>query len=151
MKIHSYAWNLDPARHPYGGGGVSFALRDFMKFGQLMLNGGTWQGRRILSRDFVARASSPLNTLGSNTFNKYGYLWWGRDYPYRERKVYAFAALGNGGQNVIVIPDLDLVLASFSGSYATRAYRRFADQLIPENILPAVREDSTRKANRRPR
>jgi CubicO group peptidase (beta-lactamase class C family) len=146
MKIDRYAWNLDPARHPYGGGGLNLLLRDFMKFGQLMLNGGTWQGRRILSRDFVARASSPLKTVGSNTFNKYGYLWWDRDYPYRERKVYAFAALGNGGQNVMVIPDLDLVLASFSGSYATRAYRRFSDELIPQNILPAVREGTTIKA-----
>ncbi len=112
-----------------------------MKFGQLMLNGGTWQGRRILSRDFVARASSPLKTIGSR---KYGYLWWGIDYLYRERKVYAFAALGAGGQNVMVIPELDLVLASFSGSYATRAYRRFSDELIPQNILPAVREKGRR-------
>lgn len=143
MKIDRYAWNLDPARHPYGGGGLNLLLRDFMKFGQLMLNGGTWQGRRILSRDFVARASSSLKDLGSLTFRKYGYLWWGRDYPYRERKVYAFAALGAGGQNVMVIPDLDLVLASFSGSYATRAYRRFSDELIPEYILPAVREGTT--------
>jgi CubicO group peptidase (beta-lactamase class C family) len=148
MKIDRYAWNLDPARHPYGGGGVDFLLRDLMKFGQLMLNGGTWQGRRILSRDFVARASSPLKTVGSNTFNKYGYLWWDRDYPYRERKVYTFAALGTGGQNIMVIPELDLVLASFSGSYATRAYRRFSDELIPQNILPAVREVTATRMQR---
>ena len=148
MKINRYAWGLDRAGNPYGGGGMGVMLRDFAKFGQLMLNGGTWQGRRILSRDFVARASSPLTTVGSNTFNKYGYLWWDRDYPYRERKVYAFAALGNGGQNVIVIPDLDLVLASFSGSYATKAYRRFSDELIPEYILPAVLENATKKIQR---
>jgi CubicO group peptidase (beta-lactamase class C family) len=140
MKIDRYSWGLDRAGNPYGGGGSEFLLRDFMKFGQLMLNGGTWQGRRILSRDFVARASSPLKDLGSLTFRKYGYLWWGRDYPYRERKLHAFAALGAGGQNVIVIPDLDLVLASFSGSYATKGYRRFSDELIPEYILPAMRE-----------
>jgi len=141
MKISRYAWGLDRAGNPYGGGGMGVMLRDFAKFGQLMLNGGTWQGRRILSGDFVKRASSPLKDLGSQTFKKYGYLWWDRDYPYRERKVYAFAALGNGGQNVIVIPDLDIVLATFSGSYGTRAYRRFADELVPEYILPAVRED----------
>lgn len=145
MKINHYAWNLDPARQPYGGGGLNLQLRDFMKFGQLMLNGGTWGGRRILSRDFVKRASSPLKTIGSNTFSKYGYLWWNREYPYREHKVYVFAALGAGGQNVMVIPELDLVLASFSGSYATRAYRRFSDELIPQNILPAVLEDAAKR------
>ena len=148
MKISRYAWGLDHAGNPYGGGGMGVRLRDFAKFGQLMLNGGTWHGRRILSRDLVARASSPLTTIGSNTFSRYGYLWWNRDYTYRERKVYAFAALGNGGQNVIVIPDLDLVLATFSGSYATRAYKRFADELVPEYILPAVRENATKKIQR---
>jgi CubicO group peptidase (beta-lactamase class C family) len=148
MKIHRYGWALDPASQPYGGGGMQLQLRDFMKFGQLMLNGGTWQGRKILSPDFVARASSPLKTLGSNTYHKYGYLWWGNEYPYRGRKVYAFAALGNGGQNVIVIPDLDLVLACFSGSYATRGYKRFSDELVPEMILPAVRENSTTSVRR---
>ena len=100
MKIKNYAWALDPARNPFGGGGMQLELRDFMKFGQLMLNGGTWGGRRILSHDFVIRASTPTKTIGSQTASNYGYLWWGRDYTYRGRKVTAFAALGNGGQNV---------------------------------------------------
>jgi CubicO group peptidase (beta-lactamase class C family) len=47
MKIGTYAWPLDGAGHPYGGGGVQFLPRDFMKMGQLMLDGGTWQGRRM--------------------------------------------------------------------------------------------------------
>lgn len=143
MKINYYSWGLDRAGNPYGGGGTDLLPRDFMKFGQLMLNGGTWQGRRILSREFVARASSPLKTIGSR---KYGYLWWVVDYPYRERKVTAFQALGAGGQNVTVIPDLDLVIASFSGSYATRAYGHVTGELIPKNILPAVREGTTTSA-----
>ena len=59
LKITTYAWPLSPAGQPYGGGGMQFLPRDFMKLGQLMLNGGTWQGRRILSDEFVARASAP--------------------------------------------------------------------------------------------
>jgi CubicO group peptidase (beta-lactamase class C family) len=143
MKIDRYAWPLDRAGNPYGGGGTNLLLRDFMKFGQLMLNGGTWQGRRILSRDFVARASSPHKTIGSR---KYGYLWWVAEYPYKERKVNVFQALGNGGQNITVIPDLDLVIASFSGSYATKAYGYATGELIPQYILPAIREGATIKA-----
>jgi hypothetical protein len=45
-----------------------------------------------------------------------------------------------GGQNITVIPDLDLVIASFSGSYFSKGYGRVTGELIPENILPAVRE-----------
>ena len=47
LQIRTYAWPLDPVGHPYGGGAVQFLPRDFMKLGQLMLNGGTWGGRRI--------------------------------------------------------------------------------------------------------
>jgi CubicO group peptidase (beta-lactamase class C family) len=106
-----------------------------------MLNGGVWQGRRILSQEFVARAASPLTQIGSR---KYGYLWWMNEYPYKDRKVFAYHALGAGGQNITVIPELDLVIGSFSGSYATRAYGYFTGEAIPKYILPAIREDSTR-------
>jgi CubicO group peptidase (beta-lactamase class C family) len=141
MKIRDYGWPLDRAGNPYGGGGMQFTLRDFAKFAQLMLNGGTWQNHRILSRDFVTRASSPLTTLGRRS---YGYLWWVGDYPYKDRKVNVYWALGAGGQNLTIIPELDLVVATFSGSYFTRAYGWATGELIPRDILPAVRENSAR-------
>lgn len=137
LKIHRYGWFQDPAGNPFGGGGVQFLPRDFMKFGQLMLNGGTWGGRRILSKDFVARLSSPLYPLGSMA---YGYNWWVIDYPYKGRQLRSFAALGNGGQVTLVIPELDMVVQAHSANYATaRLTRAFQADLFPNYILPAVR------------
>ena len=136
MKIDRYGWPMDPAGHPYGGGGVQFLPRDFMKLGQLMLNGGTWEGRRILGRDFVARASSPLYRMGERG---YGYLWWVTDYPYRDRTMRTFSALGAGGQLVTVAPELDLVIASYGANYSSRGWRHVQNELIPQSILPAVR------------
>lgn len=136
MKIRRYGWLLDPAGNPYGGGGVQFLPRDFMKFGQLMLDGGTWEGRRILGRDFVARASASLYHLRNIT---YGYLWWGIDYPYKGRTVHAFYAIGAGGQIVTVIPELGLVVATFAGNYSSRGTAE-TSHLVPRYILPAVRE-----------
>ncbi|HEX3127607.1 MAG TPA: serine hydrolase [Thermoanaerobaculia bacterium] len=136
MKIDRYGWPIDPAGNPYGGGGVQLLPRDFMKFGQLMLNGGTWEGRRILSRDFVARASASLYHLRNVT---YGYLWWGIDYPYKNRTVHAFYATGAGGQTVTVVPDLDLVVATFAGNFSSKGSAE-ASLLTPRYILPAVRE-----------
>jgi CubicO group peptidase (beta-lactamase class C family) len=115
---------------------VQFLPRDFMKLGQLMLNGGTWQGRRILSHGFVTRASSPLYRLGSRT---YGYLWWSWDYPYRGRRLHVYAALGAGGQVVMVVPELDMVIAVFGANYSSRGWRWMTDEAIPRFILPAVR------------
>jgi CubicO group peptidase (beta-lactamase class C family) len=137
MKIKRYGWGLDRAGNPYGGGGAAFTLRDLAKFGQLMLGGGVWQGRRVLSREWVERATSPITTIGSR---QYGYLWWVGDYPYKDRKVNVFWALGAGGQNITVIPELDLVIATFSGSYATKAYGYGTGELIPNHILPAINE-----------
>lgn len=136
MGISTYAWPLDPAGNPYGGGGAQFLLRDFLKFGQLMLNGGTWEGRRILSREFVARASAPLYNLRGIY---YGYLWWMEDYPYKNRTVRAVRATGAGGQYITVIPELDLVVAVYAGNYNSRIQGE-VHQYVPRNILPAVRE-----------
>jgi CubicO group peptidase (beta-lactamase class C family) len=137
MQIARYAWPLDPAGHPYGGGGVRMLPRDFMKLGQLMLGGGVWGGRRILGADFVARASSPLHDLNGI---QYGYLWWNIEYPYKQRTLRAYFAAGNGGQAVMAIPALDLVIAVYAGNYSDRTSIIVQQELIPKYILPAVRE-----------
>jgi CubicO group peptidase (beta-lactamase class C family) len=143
MKISRYSWWLDPAGHPYGAGAIGFLPRDFIKFGQLMLNSGTWQGRRILSREFVARASSPLYHLWGW---QYGYLWWSLDYPYKDRTVHGFHAGGAGGQAVVVIPELDLVIATFGGNYFSSSSWYAQQNTIPQYLLPAVREPGDDKS-----
>ena len=136
LRMRTYGWGTDPAGNAYGGGGAHFLPRDFMKFGQLMLNQGTWNGRRILSKEFVARASSPLVKIGTRS---YGLGWWIYDLPYRDRTVRAFAALGNGGQNVFVVPDLDLVIAVYASNYGDRVLFEIQNELVPNQILPAIR------------
>jgi len=136
LGIRRYAWGLDGARNPYGGGGMALTTRDMMKFGQLMLEGGTWHGRRLLSRAFVARASSPLVKI--NGEREYGLLWWPQAYRVGERTVRGFAALGNGGQIVMVFPELELVIATNGGSYASRGWRYVGGELVPQ-VLAAVR------------
>jgi len=143
LKIRRYDWGLDPAGHPYGGGGMNLLLRDFIKLGQLMLNGGTWEGRRIVSQEFAARAGSPLYHL-RNIY--YGYLWWSEDYPYKNRTVRTYSARGAGGQTVTVVPDLDLIVATFAGNFSSRKGMFAAStDPIPRIILPAVREPGDNK------
>jgi CubicO group peptidase (beta-lactamase class C family) len=136
LKIDRYLWPLNGAGQPYGAGGASFRARDFMKFGQLMLDGGTWNGHRILTRDYVRRSTSPSYALGRFHF---GYLWWIHDYPYKDRTVRAFWAGGNGGQAVVVIPELDLVVATFGSNYFSAGGYYVQLEVIPKAILPAVR------------
>ena len=137
LQIPHQAWYVSPSRQPYGGGSIAMIPRDYMKLGQMMLNGGTWKGRRILSEDFVRHASAPLHDLNNI---KYGYLWWVLDWPYKNRTVRAYFAGGNGGQSVTVVPALDLVIATYGSNYGSRVTLEIQQGLPPRYILPAVRE-----------
>jgi CubicO group peptidase (beta-lactamase class C family) len=138
MKFGRYEFGLDPSGQPYGGGAVNLLPRDFIKLGQLMLDGGVWQGHRIVGKEFATLASSPLYHL-RNIY--YGYLWWIEDNPYKDRTVRTFSARGSGGQTVTVVPDLDLVIGTLAGNYSSRKGMFAASTApIPRIILPAVRE-----------
>lgn len=136
LGIERYIWPLDRARNPYGGGGMGLRTRDFIKFGQLMLNRGTWQGTRILSEEFAARAATPLMKINQRG---YGLLWWPEEKTYRDRVVQEFAALGAGGQIVMVFPEFDMVVATTGGSYSSRGWRFVGGELMSSFILPAIR------------
>jgi CubicO group peptidase (beta-lactamase class C family) len=137
LGITRYAMNLTPTGDAYMGGGVRVLPRDFMKLGQLMLNGGTWKDRRIATEDWCRRATSPLYELRGL---HYGYLWWVIDYPYKARTVRAFFAGGNGGQIVMGIPELDLVVAFYGGNYSDPALFTAQRVYVPKYVLPAVDE-----------
>ena len=136
LQIKHYYMPLTPTGDAYMGGGVRFLPRDFMKLAQLYLNGGTWNGHRILTPEWCRRATSPLYKF--STRNSYGYLWWLIDYPYKGRTVRAYFASGNGWQHAIGIPELDLVIGFYAGNYNDK--HPLHDDYIPKWILPSVIE-----------
>ncbi|MBU2168136.1 MAG: beta-lactamase family protein [Alphaproteobacteria bacterium] len=92
--------------------------RDLWAFGRMVMQGGRWQGRQLISADYVTRmitASQPLN-------RSYGLLWWvnekegldvlarpgGRRFPNAPHDTYA--ALGAGGQVILIVPSRQLIL-----------------------------------------
>jgi CubicO group peptidase (beta-lactamase class C family) len=137
LGIKHYAMNLTPTGEPYMGGGIHFRPRDFMKFGQLMLNKGVWERKRVLNETWIARATSPLRKLRDI---HYGYFWWVSDLPYKGRTVRAFFAGGNGGQVVMAIAELDLVIAFYGGNYGDKVLYVPQRVFVPEFVLPAVEE-----------
>lgn len=138
LQIKRYYMNLTPTGDAYMGGGVRFLPRDFMKLGQLHLNGGVWNGRKILTPEWTRRATSSLVELRSEKKN-YGYYWWSTEYPYKGRTVRAFFAAGNGGQLVMTIPELDLVMAFYGGNYSDVPVTFTAERIyVQQYVLPAV-------------
>lgn len=138
MRMRRYHLFLQPTGEAYGGGGHWFTTRDFMKLTQLFLNEGTWEGRRIVSREWAQKSSAPLRVLSPTSGQTYGYLWNSVSYPYRGRKLHAYFPGGNGGQVYIGIPELDLLIAFTGGNYADRVLFRAQREFVPQDILPAV-------------
>jgi CubicO group peptidase (beta-lactamase class C family) len=137
LDIRHYHVNLGGPETAYMGGGIQMRPRDFMKLGQLFLAGGRWRGRQIVSRQWVERATRPHASLHAK--DDYGYGWWIRDRRAGERSYRTFEAAGNGGQHLMVVPDLDLVVMFAGGNYNQGPlWWRWGDELVPRFILPAV-------------
>ena len=135
LQMSQYYISLDPLGSAYMGGGARFVARDVLKLAQLYANGGTWNGRRVVSEAWIRESTQPLVPMGTN---QYGYLWYVVEYPYAGRKTKAYAAFGNGGQFWMFIPELSLSIAGFGGNYADRSAVITANVLIPKYIIPAV-------------
>ncbi|HKO36114.1 MAG TPA: serine hydrolase [Pyrinomonadaceae bacterium] len=138
LGIKRYYVMVSPAGDLSLTGGARFPPRDFMKLGQVHLNGGTWKGRKIFTPDWSRRATATSVTEIGGRKRQYGYLWWINEYPYKGRTVRAYYAAGNGGQIVMGIPDLDLVIAFYGGNYNDPSAFISQNVYVPEHILPAV-------------
>lgn len=112
-KIGIDAEHLKWIKHPdgleYGGGGLFATTEDNLRLGQLYLNGGVWQGERILSEEWVKAATSKQidndHEIPADKRVGYGYQMW----MCQPSGVYRFD--GAKGQFVIVVPNLDMVIA----------------------------------------
>lgn len=134
LGIERWSWPTDPQGRHWGCGGLSLTARDLVKVGLLYLAGGTWNGTRVVDDGYVREASSPLMAGGPPEFCGYGLLWWVAD---RGTPRLYFAA-GYGGQYVVVVPDLDLVVVTQTDTYAVARPRGMPlRQLVTQTVVPA--------------
>ncbi len=137
LQMGHYHMNLSPMERGYFGGGIRLRPRDFLKIGQLYLDGGTWNGRRIVSANWVRESAAAHSSI--NTDDDYGYAWWRRTFEVGDRTLAAYQAAGNGGQMLFVIPELDLVVFFNAGNYNDgRTRGAFRDRYMQGAILPAA-------------
>jgi CubicO group peptidase (beta-lactamase class C family) len=136
-----------PTGLPNGGGGFFLRTRDAAKFGQLLLNDGTWNGETIVSSEWLAESVVPRTAISWPDPSQwdwqvtgYGYQWWTGYYESGDAIVESIVAWGFGGQWVIALPSLDLVVAINSDGYdGGDAALNQAHALVALHILPALR------------
>jgi CubicO group peptidase (beta-lactamase class C family) len=97
-------------------GGLRLRARDQARIGQLVLAGGNWNGRQIVSRQWIEESTAAhIGPPGMIYF--YGYQRWQGRSLLNGREVPWVAAIGNGGQRIIIVPALDLVVVITAGLY----------------------------------
>ncbi len=117
LGIDSAIYETDPSGLFMGSSYLYATARDWAKVGQLMLNGGQINGKRLVTEDFIKRALTPNNTVNKPD---YGYQWWlnrgAKEKRWPDLPANAYAAMGNREQRVMVIPNKKLVIVRLGWS-----------------------------------
>jgi CubicO group peptidase (beta-lactamase class C family) len=143
LQFRRYHFNLTPTREGYLGGGAWLRPRDLLKVGQLYLDGGVWNGTRIVPRAWVERSIAPKISWPSRGENVSagtdGFAWHLNTIKAAGREYREYEANGNGGQLLMVVPELDLVVVFTAGNYMFGGvWSRFRNDLLPNAIIPAI-------------
>lgn len=139
---------VDAAGMPIAGGGLSAGLRDMARFGQMMLDGGMWQGRQIVPKTAIASirqggSIAAFARSGHPELKGWSYqdMWW-----ITHNADGAFAARGVHGQTIYIDPMADMVIVRFASHPSAAnaandptslpAYQALADYLMAHEARP---------------
>ena len=137
LGIKKYKWQYTPQGLPNTAGSCQLTSIDYLKYGQLYLNEGRWNAQQIITKDWV-RQSFQEHVQRTDSSEGYGYLFWKRKYQYGDNNISAFTASGNGGNHLVIIPELRIVILITATAY-NQAYAHVqAEEIIVNYLLPAI-------------
>ena len=125
LGVTTATWDPDASGRHWGGTGLRIRPRDMAKIGQLTLQEGLWEGRRLVSREWIAE--STRNQIGGVADSpNYGYQWWIRPQG-------RYLAHGYNGQYIGVDPEADVVMTMITLSEQSprpqETYRYYFEEL----------------------
>jgi CubicO group peptidase (beta-lactamase class C family) len=139
LDISNYISQTDLNGNPYFGGGMYLTPKDMLKFGELYLNHGKWNNKRILSKKWIKDSFKNYRSLENTTDkNGYGYLWWHNMYQLNGKSFASIEARGAGGQYIFVIPSLKIVAVVTSGNYRNGKTQQ-PEMIFENHILPYLK------------
>ncbi|MBN2413344.1 serine hydrolase [candidate division KSB1 bacterium] len=141
LGINTYDWPQYKNGVVDAAGGLKIRPRDMAKIGVTFLNKGVWNGKRIISEQWVEKSaeSFPGNSFLNNWDDDWGmkgysYSWWTHMFTFAGKKIEMFYAGGWGGQYIMVIPELNMVIV-FTGANYTSFRPPFT--ILKKYIIPA--------------
>jgi len=104
ISATDWGWGADDQGYYLGGWGMNLRPRDLARFGYLYLNDGYWDGKQVVSSEWVQQSTS--KQIAAYPGIDYGFLWW----VHQSKDPAIYEARGYGGQSLYVIPELDMVV-----------------------------------------
>ena len=109
LGITKYYWETCPKGITKGGWGLFLCAEDMAKLGQLYLQKGKWNGQQLVSEYWIEISTARHLKTQNDTYG-YGYQLW------MEQRPGSFEYNGMLGQNVIIYPDMDMILVTNAGN-----------------------------------
>jgi CubicO group peptidase (beta-lactamase class C family) len=138
LNITKYKWQYTPQHVPKTAGGIQMNALDFAKYGQLYKNGGTWGGRQIISKEWVARSFTKQKQIPKRENEYYGYLFWNKTFKANDKSYEAFYCAGNGGNYILVFKDIPVVIVITATAYGQAYAHPQVNKMLSDYILPAI-------------
>ncbi|MEO9513272.1 MAG: serine hydrolase [Flavobacteriaceae bacterium] len=146
MGITNFKWQInDKTGLPEAGWRTSMTSRAMVKLGLLAINKGKWNGEQLIPEAYIASATSKIIPTGANAVyfggcrdvsnEGYGYFWWNANLHHEGKSYYTSNAQGGGGQFIILIETLDLVIVTTAhNNIYPSTLQMTADAIIPAFI-----------------
>ena len=148
LGITRYRWTKDPMGHETSAGSFHISAGDMNKIGQLVLNGGMFDGKRIVSKKWVkamTKGRHKIEEFSNVRISKnktaipqpvyYGYTWYNEEVRTKTFNYNIVFASGNGGQYIMVVKDLDMVI-TFTGNSYNSSRSKLPFDILADYILP---------------
>jgi CubicO group peptidase (beta-lactamase class C family) len=135
LGIEIPSWTRDPQGVYFGGNEMALSARALLRFGEMYRNGGVFNGKRILSKDWIKASWTPKTHDRHD--DGYGYGWFiteAHGHP-------IYYAWGFGGQMLYVVPSLSLTIVVTSDSsvpFVETEYHCALQRLVADGFIPAA-------------
>ena len=136
-------WATGPDGEPFAASGARMSVRDLSRIGSMMLHEGRVGDRAVVSADWIRRCTTPIASV--DELRRYGYQWFVIDVAFGKPKGWApgrlertWAAQGEGGQRLIIIPALQLVIAMTCGNYGQEDQGLPPTRVLREVVLASL-------------
>ncbi len=133
LDISKFEWITDYYGRPHAASALRLRPRDTLKIGQLVLKEGVLEGRQVVPAAWIAEATTEHAEGGFGC--RYGYKWW---LCATEGGLPVINASGYGGQELLIVPDLELVMMVAAGLYGDETAFDRAFDLLNDVVIPRI-------------